>query len=294
LLIEIDRVTKIYRGGVRALEDVSLTLDSGMVGLLGANGAGKTTLIRILSTVVRPTHGAVRVAGLDLSTARGRSAVRRVLGYLPQYLDLYPDLTGREFLDYVGLLKGLTERAPRQRQVGELLEQMSLTADADRKVAGYSGGMRRRLGIAQALLGDPRLIVVDEPTAGLDPEERMRFRALLSSLGVGRTVLLSTHILDDVAQTCPQVAVLKSGRVVYTGSTKGLVEAARGRTYLLRTAAPVHVADGVVVNAQATDAGMEYRVVTDRPGPGADPVEPTLEDGYVALLHFGQSSPANH
>lgn len=287
--IVIDNVTKVYPGNVPALDQVSLTLRQGMVGLLGANGAGKTTLIRILTTVVRPTSGSVHAGGLDLATSNGRSGMKRVLGYLPQYLDIYPDLTGREFLDYVALLKGVVDGRGRRRQVGEILEQLSLGRDADRRVAGYSGGMKRRLGIGQALLGDPRIIVVDEPTAGLDPEERMRFRALLATLGVGRTVILSTHILDDVAQTCPMVAVLRSGTLVHHGSTESLVRAARGRTFLLRTDGPAPEGLGVVVNAQATAEGMVYRIVTDQPDQRCTPAEPSLEDGYVALMRLGSA-----
>lgn len=284
--IEIRDLTKTYRQGIHALDRVTLDFGTGMIGLLGANGAGKTTLIRILTTVLRPTTGIVHVAGLDLSTAQGRSAIKRKLGYLPQYLDIYPDLTGREFLSYIATLKGLTAKGDRKTQVSELLEVLSLTEVADRRVGGYSGGMKRRLGIGQALLGNPEIIVVDEPTAGLDPEERMRFRSLLSSLGTGRTVILSTHILDDVAQTCPTVAVLKKGRVVYSGTTDGLVNAARGHTFTLDTPGAVPLDSGVVVNAQAIPTGTRYRLVAARPAPGANPTEPTIEDGYVALMQL--------
>ena len=195
-------------GRVVALDSVDLSIPGGMYGLLGTNGAGKTTLMRIIAGVLAPTAGQVRVGGHDLTTRKGRVAVRRRLGYLPQDLGLYPDLSAREFLDYVGLLKGLDETAARRRQVGELLELVGLADVADRRLKGFSGGMRRRVGIAQALLGDPALLVVDEPTAGLDPEERVRFRTLLGSLAGERTVLLSTHIVEDVAQTCRQAAVL--------------------------------------------------------------------------------------
>lgn len=284
--IEIRDLTKTYRYGVHALDRVSLDFGTGMIGLLGANGAGKTTLIRILTSVLRPTSGEVHVAGLDLTTAHGRAAIKHRLGYLPQYLDIYPDLTGREFLNYIATLKGLTGKNDRRAQVTELLEVLSLTEVAGRRVGGYSGGMKRRLGIGQALLGNPEIIVVDEPTAGLDPEERMRFRSLLSSLGTGRTVILSTHILDDVAQTCPTVAVLKKGRVVYSGTTEGLVNAARGRTFTLETSGTPPIGSGVVVNAQAIPTGTRYRLVADRAAPGASPTEPTLEDGYVALMQL--------
>lgn len=282
--ISVTDLTKTFKGDARALDGLSLSLAAGMVGLLGANGAGKTTLMRILTGLVRPTSGRVLVGGHDVTTPAGRHAVHRTLGYLPQDLDLYPDLTAREFLDYVALLKGVDDKRARRDQVGSLLERVALASDADRRVRGFSGGMRRRLGIAQALLGDPRLVIVDEPTAGLDPEERMRFRTLLAGLGGDRTVILSTHILDDVAQTCPSVAVLSAGRLSYHGSTGGLVEAARGRTFALTTSGPPPSGDLTVVNALAAGDGMLYRFVTDAPPPGAHAVPPSLEDGYVALM----------
>ncbi|MFD0747350.1 ATP-binding cassette domain-containing protein [Phytohabitans flavus] len=180
--IEISGLTKTYKGKVPALDGLDLLVPTGMFGLLGANGAGKTTLMRILAGLLRPTSGDVRIGGNDVTSRAGRQAVQRVLGYLPQDLGVYPDLSAREFLDYVGLLKGIDDRATRRRRVGELLEVVALTSEADRRLRGYSGGMRRRVGIAQALLADPRLLIVDEPTAGLDPEERIRFRTLLSQL----------------------------------------------------------------------------------------------------------------
>ncbi|MEU8887198.1 ABC transporter ATP-binding protein [Streptomyces sp. NPDC048442] len=289
--ILINRLTKEFKGGVRALDEIDLQLRGGMVGLLGANGAGKTTLMRILTGIITPTSGTVAVGGHDLSSSAGRAAVKRTLGYLPQELDVYPDLTGREFLDYIGLLKGLDDKRARRRQIDSLLERVALTEAAGRRAGGYSGGMKRRLGIAQALLGDPQLIIVDEPTAGLDPEERMRFRALLAELGAGRTVILSTHILDDVAQTCPEVAVMTHGRLVHHGSTQSLVDAARNSTYALMTAGPAPAGDIAVVNAQAGPQGTLYRIVTERPPEGAQPVEPTLEDGYVALMRLSRRTP---
>jgi ABC-2 type transport system ATP-binding protein len=291
--VTIDNLTKVYQGGHRALDGVSLTVGTGMVGLLGANGAGKTTLMRILAGVLRPTAGQITVGGHDLATAAGRTAVKRMLGYLPQELPLYEGLTGYEFLDYIALLKGIDDKGARRRQIDSLLDRVGLSGQAKRRIAGYSGGMKRRIGIAQALLGDPRLIVVDEPTSGLDPEERMRFRTLLASLGGDRTVLLSTHILADVAQSCPRVAVLSAGRLVYHGSTTGLTGAAENRTYLVRTAGPAP--EGcTVVNASTTAEGTEYRVVGEQPPTGAEPVEPTLEDGYVALLQAHRETQETH
>jgi ABC-2 type transport system ATP-binding protein len=281
--LDIDRVSKTFRGRVRALDDVSLTVPPGILGLLGANGAGKTTLMRLLTGLIRPDSGRITVGDHDMSTAEGRLAVHRVLGYLPQDLGMYPDLTARQFLDYVALLKGLDDRRYRRRRVGELLELVNLGDAADRRLRGYSGGMRRRVGIAQALLNDPRLLVVDEPTAGLDPEERIRFRTLLSQLAERRTVLLSTHIVDDVAQTCTELAVLGRGRLIYRGTVSDLTMRAQGSVWSLVASGPPPSA-GTVLSALPQDGATRYRIVAPaRPAATAEPVAPTLEDGYVAL-----------
>ena len=281
--VSLSAVTKVYRGGARVLDGLDLEIGEGMLGLLGANWAGKTTLMRLLTTVLKPTSGRIAVVGHDLSTRSGVHAVKRMLGYLPQELSLYPELTGAEFLDYVALLKGIGDRAERRRQTDDLLEQVGMRQHAKQRIGDYSGGMKRRIGIAQALLGDPELLVVDEPTAGLDPQERMRFRALLAGLSGVRIVILSTHILDDVAQSCPNVAVLGDGKVAYHGSTAGLTSAASGRTYLVPPGRPVPP-DSTVVNAVAGPEGTEYRVISENPVPGARQVEPSLEDGYAALV----------
>ncbi|MGV3115108.1 ABC transporter ATP-binding protein [Corynebacterium freneyi] len=283
MFISIDHLGKDFRKKPAALDDVTLDLPQGMIGLLGSNGAGKTTLMRILCGIIQPTRGRVLIDGHDLADAGARRAVKKTLGYLPQDVEPYPNLTPLEFLDYVGVLKGIDSATDRKRQARELVAQVGLNDAKDRKVGGFSGGMRRRVGIAQALMGDPELLVVDEPTAGLDPEERMRFRTLLASLGHNRTVILSTHILDDVAQTCPYVFVLREGRLRYDGPTDGLIDAARGRTWLTasRTAPPPE--DVTVVNATTTGSGTQYRIVTDTPPADATPVDPNLEDGYMAL-----------
>jgi ABC-type multidrug transport system ATPase subunit len=280
--IEISGLTKSY-GRVAALDGVDLVVPTGMFGLLGANGAGKTTLMRILAGLVRPTAGQVTVGGHDLGTGAGLTAVQRTLGYLPQDLGVYPDLTARQFLDYVALLKGIDERVARRRRVAELLELVALTADADRRLRGFSGGMRQRVGIAQALLADPQLLIVDEPTAGLDPQERIRFRTLLSQFAGRRTVLLSTHIVEDVAQTCHEVAVLARGRLIFRGTVEELTGRAEGRVWSFVTDGPAP-ADGTVVSALPHGTGMRYRVVAATPpDPRARPVDPGLEDGYLAL-----------
>jgi ABC-type multidrug transport system ATPase subunit len=281
--IEVSGLTKTYRGGVAALDGLDLVVPTGMFGLLGANGAGKTTLMRILAGIVLPSAGRVTVGGRDLGTRAGRTAVQRELGYLPQDLGVYPDLTARQFLDYVALLKGMDDRAVRRRRVGELLEVVALTSHADRRLRGFSGGMRQRVGIAQALLADPQLLIVDEPTAGLDPEERIRFRTLLAQFAGRRTVLLSTHIVDDIAQTCREVAVLAKGRLIFRGTVDELTRHADGKVWSVVTDGPPP-AEGTVVSALPHQDGMRYRVVAaTAPGPDASPVQPGLEDGYLAV-----------
>jgi ABC-2 type transport system ATP-binding protein len=282
--IEISGLTKTYRGRVAALDGVDLVVPTGMFGLLGANGAGKTTLMRILAGLMRPTTGRVTVGGHDIGTGAGRAAVQRTLGYLPQDLGVYPDLTARQFLDYIALLKGMDERVIRRRRVAELLEVVALTADADRRLRGFSGGMRQRVGIAQALLADPQLLIVDEPTAGLDPEERIRFRTMLSQFAGQRTVLLSTHIVDDIAQTCREVAVLAKGRLIFRGTVDELTGRAEGQVWSVVTSGAAAPPEGTVVSALPHETGMRYRIVAHtRPSPQAQQVEPGLEDGYIAL-----------
>jgi ABC-type multidrug transport system ATPase subunit len=282
--ISIEGLTKTYHR-TRALDALDLEIRAGMHGLLGANGAGKTTLMRILAGVIRPTSGRVVVGGRDLAVAASRVANQRTLGYLPQDLGLYPDLTGWETLDYFGLVKGMRDREIRRRRVAAMLETVGLTAHGRRRVGAYSGGMRQRLGIAQALINEPQLLIVDEPTAGLDPEERIRFRNLLVELAGDRTVLLSTHIVDDVAQTCSDLTVLAGGHAVFRGSPADLVRAASGRVWLVEgdrlPAGDVHVVATVSDGRTA-----RYRVVAERqPSPDAVRTDPVLEDGYVAVMH---------
>lgn len=283
--IAIDGLTKTYRGGVRALSGVDLTIATGMFGLLGPNGAGKTTLMRILAGILRPSSGRVQIGENDCGTEAGRVAVKRTLGYLPQELGLYPDLSAREFLDYIGILKGMEDRAARHRRVDDLLETVALTDVANRKLKTFSGGMKRRVGIAQALLNDPQLLIVDEPTAGLDPEERIRFRNLLADLAGNRTVLLSTHIVEDVAQTCRVLAVLAGGQVRFHGSVTELVQAARGKVWVVTTDGSKPAGDCTVVSTLHLGATVQYRVVGE-PAPllSAMPADPSLEDGYVWLM----------
>ncbi len=288
--IDIDHLNKVYRGGVCALIDVDLVVPNGMYGLLGPNGAGKTTLMRILAGILRPTSGTIQVGEYDGTTERGRTAIKRILGYLPQDLGVYPDLTAREFLDYIAILKGMDERKARRQRVEELLELVSLADVATRKLKTFSGGMKRRVGIAQALLKDPKLLIVDEPTAGLDPEERIRFRNLLSDLGGDRIVLLSTHIVEDIAQTCRRLAIMNKGHIIFQGSTVELTREARGKVWTITTSGPRPDGDITVVSTMNMGATVQYRVVGDLADASiATPVEPSLEDSYVWLMREGRA-----
>jgi ABC-2 type transport system ATP-binding protein len=284
--IVIEQVVKRY-GSHEALRGVDLRIGQGMFGLLGPNGAGKTTLLRILATLLRPTRGRVTFGSLDLGQARQRKAVRSLLGYLPQELGLYPDLTGREFLDYIGLLKRLHDRPARRKQIAALCDIVSLSNQIDRKVQTYSGGMKRRLGIAQALLGNPQVLVIDEPTAGLDPEERIRLRTLLTRVAEDRIVILSTHVVEDISQTCERIAVLDQGTLAFDGETRQLIEAATDHTWqFLASSDYAPPTDLSIISALPQRYGTLYHVVGAKPqGPvqSVQPCSPTLEDGYIWL-----------
>ena len=289
--ITIHALNKTYRGGVQALTDFDLTIPNGMFGLLGPNGAGKTTVMRILAGILRPTSGSLTLGSFDGTTARGRNAIKHILGYLPQELGMYPDLSAREFLDYIGILKGLHDRRVREQRVTTLLELVSLSEVATRKLKTYSGGMKRRVGIAQALLNDPQLLIVDEPTAGLDPEERIRFRNLLSDLAGERTVLLSTHIIEDIAQTCQQLAIMQSGHVIFQGTTADVLHTAHDHVWLITTHGPKPTGDFTVVSTLNMGSSVQYRVVGElTPQANAIPTEPGLEDGYVWLMQTTRRS----
>jgi ABC-2 type transport system ATP-binding protein len=286
-MIDIQNLDKTYKGNVQALRDVNLNIGTNMFGLLGANGAGKTTLMRIVAGLLRPTRGSVQVFGHDLGTTRGKQAAKAFLGYLPQELGLYPALTAWEFLDYIAILKGITDRDMRRHQIEIALEKVRLSDVADRRVRTYSGGMKRRVGIAQALLGDPKLLIVDEPTAGLDPEERVRLRNLLSDMAQTRTVILSTHIVEDISQSCNDLAVLDQGRVLFRGSPRDLIAQARGQAWLITVANGERPDNGLlIVSTLQLQDGMQYRVLGQPDGRyNPVPTEPSLEDGYLWLMH---------
>ena len=273
--VRFERVSKSY-GSVTALRQVTLTIGSGITGLLGPNGAGKTTLLNILATLLRPSDGDVSIDGLSPTNANHRAAIRRRLGYLPQDLGYYPQFRVAEFVDYVAALKGVGESRERGRQVRLALDAVSLSDVARRKIRTLSGGMRQRLGIAQALTGDPDLLLLDEPTSGLDPEQRIRFRELIASLGQGRTVILSTHLVEDVAAVCNRVAVLWQGRILFTGSPRELRNAAQGMVWICTR--PV---EGAIASWRTEED--RFRVVATHPNEDAVATPPTMEDGYLVL-----------
>jgi ABC-2 type transport system ATP-binding protein len=285
LMIAVSQLTKTYSKKVHALRGVDLEIESGMFGLVGPNGAGKTSLMRIFAGLLRPTSGRVTVLGHDVTTNRGKQAVKEVLGYLPQELGLYPDLSALEFLEYVALLKGITDKVERKNQLDEILELAGLTQDAKRRLRTYSGGMKRRVGIAQALLGKPQLLIVDEPTSGLDPEERVRVRNLLAEMSSNCTVILSTHIIEDVSQSCNDLAVINLGQVLFRGSPGDLIAQARGHVWNLATSGDRPDANLTVVSTMQLENRVHYRVVGNLSGTSrAVSIEPSLEDGYIWLM----------
>lgn len=290
-MIDIQRLTKQYRRS-RALDAVDIKLEPGLHGLLGPNGAGKTTLMGILATLTKPDSGTVSVFGLDLYRQAGD--IRELLGYVPQHVRLPGQLTGAELLHYAASMKGIASPGIRRREVEQALHEVNLTEKANAKIKTYSGGMRQRLGIAQALLGNPRLVVLDEPTAGLDPAERIRFRNMLRRWGEGRVILLSTHIVGDIETGCDGVTVLHEGRIRFHGTLSALAQRAENKVW--EAAVPLAEADRwfaerIVVGSRKEGGAMVLRLIADdRPAPGAVPVTPVLEDGYVAALKGGAPS----
>jgi ABC-type multidrug transport system ATPase subunit len=286
-MLAIRELVKIYPGPVAALQGIDLDVPRGMFGLLGPNGAGKTTLLRIVAGLLEPTAGTVTLDGEELTGRPER--VWPILGYLPQEFGFYPHLTGEKMLAYLLELKGVSAPGGRKALCRELLERVNLAFAARRKVKGYSGGMRQRLGIAQAIAGDPRLLIVDEPTAGLDPEERMRFYRLLSELAADRTVLLSTHIVEDVAVLCPRFAVIRGGRLL-TVTTPAEARGELAGTIFEGTVEPDALESlkqaRCVIQAYLVEGRNRVRVHEPEgtPPAGFIPVAPTLEDAYLVLM----------
>lgn len=292
--IEIENLNMVYKNGTRAVKDVNLEIKSGMFGLLGPNGAGKTTLMRMLVTLMKPTSGNITVNGMDIH--KNRRAIRAIMGYLPQDFRFFSKLSTWEFLDYIASLAGLKMKKERNRAVDAMLENVGLFEVRDRKANKLSGGMKRRLGIAQALIGEPKIVVVDEPTTGLDPEERIRFRNLLSEMSRKEIIIiLSTHIVGDISSSCRNMALLNEGGVAYGGSPDKLIEKASGRVWKIKaidSELEKLKEKFAVISTIPSEKGWDVIVVSDDLEEyTGERVEPDLEHAYVNFVEYelGQS-----
>jgi ABC-2 type transport system ATP-binding protein len=285
-MLTINNLVHVYGNGTRALDDVSLTIPTGMVGLLGPNGAGKSTLMRTIATLQTPTSGEIRFGDIDV--IRQPELLRRTLGYLPQDFGVYPRVSAYDMLDHMAVLKGIADGKERKQTVEALLNQVNLWSVRKKALAGFSGGMRQRFGIAQALIGNPRLIIVDEPTAGLDPEERNRFLNLLAEIGENVVVILSTHIVEDVADLCPRMAVLAGGKIQLEGAPLELMKQMSGRVWkkaIAKEALPEHRARFEVISTRLFAGQTVIHVLADaQPGEGFEPASGGLEDVYFSTL----------
>jgi ABC-type multidrug transport system ATPase subunit len=286
-------LSKTYKGGVRALKDVNLTLTNGMFGLLGPNGAGKSSLMRTIATLQEADEGTIFLDGIDV--LHNKTEVRKLLGYLPQEFGVYPRISAEQMLDHVARLKGVQQAGERKELVGELLNNVNLYKDRKKKLGTFSGGMKQRWGIAQALIGQPRLIIVDEPTAGLDPAERNRFYNLLSHLGENTIVILSTHIVEDVSTLCSRFAIICQGEVLYSGRPEQAMMDMKGRIYskMIPKEEIVRYQSNYPILSTQLKAGELYiRVLSDSdPSDGFTPAEPNLEDVYFS--HISQKMDVN-
>jgi ABC-type multidrug transport system ATPase subunit len=284
--LEIRNLSKTYRNGVRALDDVTLTVPRGMFGLLGPNGAGKSTLMRTLATLQEPDAGTIRFGAIDL--LRQKEEMRRTLGYLPQEFGVYPNVRAQRLLEHFAVLEGFTDRRARNEVVEALLRQTNLWEVRKEKLGGFSGGMRQRFGVAVALLGNPGLIIVDEPTAGLDPAERVRFLNLLSEIGENSVVILSTHIVEDVVELCSRMAIIDNGRIVLEAEPLRAIDAVRGRIWrrIVDRQELAEVKERLAVISTRLLAGRTVVHVYAETTPGAEfaPVEPGLEDVYFSVM----------
>lgn len=282
--IEVSHLTKQYKNGIVALEDISFSSGGGVFGLLGHNGAGKTTLMKAIVTILQPSSGTISVCGFD--TRKEGDKVRNLIGYLPQELSMYPSLSVFDFVSYMAALKGIHDT----KKVQDVLMQVDMLEFSGRKIGQLSGGMKRRVGIAQALVGEPHVLIVDEPTAGLDPEERVRFRGVLSRFARdGRTVLLSTHIVEDVYQLCDQLAVLRKGRLFYSGSAEHLMHKVNGKIKLVFLKGEEQLIDlqkqAVVISTTYENGGLVARIMDEKSAfTQIEPVTASLEDAYVYCM----------
>ncbi|GHA72334.1 ABC transporter ATP-binding protein [Cognatilysobacter bugurensis] len=292
-MLTIRDLSKTYANGVRALDGVSLDIPRGMFGLLGPNGAGKSSLMRTLATLQEADRGTATLEGADgraIDVLRDKDAVRRQLGYLPQDFGVYPKVSAEDLLEHFATLKGLTHRRQRREVVDGLLRQVNLWDARKRKLGTFSGGMRQRFGIAQALLGSPRLVIVDEPTAGLDPEERNRFLNLLAEIGEQVAVILSTHIVEDVTDLCPRMAIMNRGQVLLTGRPTDAIDALESQVWrkqVTKAALPDYEARCTVLSTRLVAGHPVIHVFSaDRPEVGFEPVAPDLEDVYFQRLRL--------
>ena len=284
--LQIRAVSKTYSNGVRALKNVTLTIPAGMYGLLGPNGAGKSTLMRILATLQEPDDGSIGLGDIDV--VNEKDEVRKTLGYLPQEFGVYPKVSAENLLDHFALLKGVADRRARKSLVEALLRQVNLWDVRKQKLGGYSGGMKQRFGVAVALLGNPKLMIVDEPTAGLDPAERVRFLNLLAELGENSVVLLSTHIVEDVSELCTRMAIIDHGEILLESEPLGAMADLRGRIWR-RVISKSELADversHAVISTKLLAGRTVVHVYSDTsPGDGYEPVEPDLEDVYFSTM----------
>lgn len=277
-------LSKSY-GGKQALKHINLTIPEGMFGLLGPNGAGKTTLMKIIATLLPKSGGSAKVCGMDIGQAR---EIRKIIGYLPQDFSMYGNMSAYEALDYLGVLSGMN-KIQRGERIPQLLEQVNLAENHKTKVKAMSGGMRRRLGIAQAILHDPRVLIVDEPTAGLDPEERVRFRNLLCEIAERRIVILSTHIVGDIEATCENIAVLNQGKLLFQGTVMGLLEEAEGKIFtaeVSRMELPMLKEQYAITSMLIQGNQAQVRIVAEsQPFASAQPCQANVEDAYMYLMH---------
>lgn len=286
--IIFEDVSRVYNRKFRALDHVNLEVKEGMFGLLGPNGAGKTTLMKLITTLSEPNEGRITVNGFDV--VKDKLKVRNIVGFLPQEIHIYPDLTAFEFLDFIGKLNNLRLKKGRRERIAEVLKQVNLFHEKDKKVRGFSGGMKRRLGIAQALLKKPEVLIVDEPTAGLDPEERIRFRTLLVELSQHKVVILSTHIVEDVSASCEKIGLLHNGKLRYVGSPMEFVKQAEGhvREICIQTRGELVTIKNQypIIAVKQTRDGSRVRVIGDNFNSNLQviDVEPNLEDAYIYFM----------
>lgn len=289
----VQNLSKTYSNGVKAIDNVSITIHNGMFGLLGANGAGKSSLMRTISTLQEPSSGTITFNGVDI--IEHPQVVRNQLGYLPQEFGVYPKISAEQLLDHLAVLKGIIKKSERKEQVTALLQQVNLYQHRKKSVYTFSGGMRQRFGIAQALLGNPQLIIVDEPTAGLDPEERNRFLNLLSEIGENVIVILSTHIVEDVRDLCKNMAILSGGKIISEGNPTELVRSLQGRLWskiIRKEELSTHQKLFKVISSKLISGETQIRVLADMQPNGFEPIEPTLEDYYFSTLSNQHLKPA--